>query len=179
MEGSLVYLRPRQAGDADWLHQSLNGDAEGRRLGGTPTPSTREQIAANIERQAGDPSRVSFAVARQEDNDLVGGVVLDQIDGRNRSAVFHIFIDASYTGRGYGTEATHLMLDYGFGILNLHRVELLVFQFNTRAIHVYEKIGFVQEGVKRQNWYYEHEWHDSVVMSVLVGEYRARHRTQT
>ncbi len=165
--------------DADWLYHSLNHDAEGRRLGGTPLASSREQIVANIQRLADNPSRMSFAVVRQDDHALVGGVVLDQTDGRLRSADFHIFIDGAYTGQGYGTEATRLMLDYGFGILNLHRVELLVFGFNTRAIHVYEKLGFVQEGMKRQSWYYDHAWHDTVLMSILEDEYRARHGSQS
>lgn len=179
LEGAEIYLRPRQLDDADWLYHSLNNDVEGRRLGGSPTASSREQIVGNIQRLAGDPSRISFSVVRQGDNALVGGVVLDQTDGRLRSADFHIFIDAAYTGRGYGTEATRLMLDYGFGILNLHRIELLVFRFNTRAIHVYEKLGFVQEGTKRQSWYYDHAWHDTILMSMLEDEYRVRYDSQS
>lgn len=177
LEGAVIYLRPRQLDDADWLYHSLNNDVEGRRLGGTPMAASREQIIANIQQLAEESSRISFAVVRQDDNVLVGGVVLDQIDGRLRSADFHIFIDAAYTGRGYGTEATRLMLDYGFGILNLHRIELLVFRFNTRALHVYEKLGFVQEGTKRQSWYYDHTWHDTVLMSILEDEYRTRYHS--
>ena len=114
---------------------------EGRQLTGTPTAFSRGQIAGYIERQAGDPSRASFAVVRQED-------------------------DA-------GTEATRLMLDYEFGMLNLHRIELDVFTINPRALYVYEKVGFIQEGVKRQNWYYDHQYYDSIVMSMLEDDYRA------
>lgn len=95
LEGAVIYLRPRQLDDADWLYHSLNNDVEGRRLGGTPMAASREQIIANIQQLADESSRLSFAVVRQDDNGLVGGVVLDQIDGRLRSADFHIFIDAA------------------------------------------------------------------------------------
>lgn len=176
LEGTRVYLRPSEPEDADWSYQSMNNDMEGRRLTGTPTAFSRAQIAGYIERQASDPSRASFVVVRQEDDALVGEVVLNEIDGRNRSSNFRIFMDAQYTGRGYGTEATRLMLDYGFGMLNLHRIELDVYTINPRALHVYEKVGFVREGVKRQNWYYDHQYYDSIVMSILEDDYRARYQ---
>ncbi len=115
-------------------------------------------------------------MVRQKDDALVGEVVLNEIDGRNRSSNFRIFIAAQYTGRGYGTEATRLMLDYGFGMLNLHPIELDVYTINPRALHVYEKVGFVREGVKRQNWYYDHQYYDSIVMSMLEDDYRARYQ---
>lgn len=64
------------------------------------------------------------------------------------------------------------MLEYGFGILNLHRIELDVYSINERATHVYEKIGFKIEGVKRENWYYDHQYYNSIIMSILDYEYR-------
>lgn len=67
------------------------------------------------------------------------------------------------------------MLDYGFGILNLHRIELEVFTYNKRAAHVYEKIGFVREGVRRHALFYNHEYHDVILMSMLEDEYRSRY----
>lgn len=175
LEGTAVYLRPWELSDADWLYVSVHNDVEGRRLTGTARAFSHNEIVAYLERQAGDPSRASFAVARQQDDALVGEVVLNEIEGRNRSANFRIFIDGSYTGNGYGTEATVLLLGYGFGMLNLHRIELDVYTINPRAIHVYEKVGFVKEGIKRQNWYYDHQYYDSIIMSILKDEYDARH----
>lgn len=173
LKGTLVYLRPFEPEDADWWWRSINNDEEGRRLTGTQVAFTKAQIAAYIERQAGDDTRVSFAVVRQEDDALVGEVVLNEIHRSNRSANFRVYVEASHTGRGYGTEAIRLMLDHGFGMLNLHRIELDVYTINERAAHVYEKLGFRREGVKRQNWYYGHPYYDSVVMSVLEDEWRA------
>lgn len=67
------------------------------------------------------------------------------------------------------------MLGYGFGICNLHRIELNVFDYNERAIRCYEKVGFQREGVQRDALFYNHQYHDSILMSVLHHEYRDRY----
>jgi RimJ/RimL family protein N-acetyltransferase len=53
-------------------------------------------------------------------------------------------------GKSYGGEALHLLLDHAFGELNLHRVQLTVLACNEPAIALYEKLGFVREGVYRE-----------------------------
>ncbi|WP_313584252.1 GNAT family N-acetyltransferase [Lacrimispora sp.] len=58
------------------------------------------------------------------------------------------------------------MLEYAFSELNLHRVFLNVFSFNKRAIKLYEKMGFMHEGVLRQVFYRGGDWHDIVIMSI-------------
>jgi diamine N-acetyltransferase len=85
--------------------------------------------------------------------------------------------DKDVWGQGYGSEAILLLLDYAFGYLNFHRVSVGVVGFNRRALQFYEKIGFRQEGVQRDGYYYDHEYHDFVMMSILEDEFRALHRT--
>ncbi len=80
--------------------------------------------------------------------------------------------------QGYGREALLLMLEYGFGILNLHRIELEAYSYNERALHVYEGLGFKKEGVRREALYYDHEYHDIITMSLLEEEYRKKFRTE-
>ncbi|SHI68162.1 Acetyltransferase (GNAT) domain-containing protein [Lutispora thermophila DSM 19022] len=64
-----------------------------------------------------------------------------------------------------------LLLDYGFLELNLHRIYLRVFSFNSRAIKLYEKLGFKQEGISREVIYRHGGWHDIIHMAVLQREY--------
>ena len=52
------------------------------------------------------------------------------------------------------------------------RYELNVFSYNDRALHVYEKLGFKREGVQRDAFYYDHEYHSSILMSILEDEFR-------
>jgi len=105
----------------------------------------------------------------------VGEVVLNEIDWHNRTANFRIALFAEkYFGQGYGSQATDLILQYGFTQLDLHRIELEVYDFNPRAIHVYEKAGFVREGVKRDVLLWDGVYQSAIVMSILKPEYEQR-----
>ncbi len=90
---------------------------------------------------------LTLAVHLRAKNRLIGSCAFSQLDADNGSALFHITIgEKDLWGRGYGTEATRLMLDHAFSTMGLHRVSLAVFSFNERAIRSYEKVGFVVEG---------------------------------
>ena len=103
----------------------------------------------------------------------IGEVVLNQFDDDNRSASFRIALQGKdFYGQGYGTEATKLIVDYGFSQLNLHRIELEVYDFNPRAQRVYEKAGFKKEGVKRDVLLWEGSYQSAIVMSILEDEWR-------
>ncbi len=73
---------------------------------------------------------------------------------------------------GYGSEATNLLLEYGFKTLKLHRIQLLVLDFNKRVQQLYRNLGFVEEGVQRETRLVDGEWHDVILMSMLEKEYK-------
>lgn len=74
-------------------------------------------------------------------------------------------------GRGYGSEATKLMLEYGFKNLKLHRIQLIVLDLNERAQQVYRKMGFVEEGIQREALLINNKWHNVVLMGILENEF--------
>jgi RimJ/RimL family protein N-acetyltransferase len=118
----------------------------------------------------------SFAMAiHLRDTDrLIGSCALSQLDGDNGSALFHITIgEKDCWGRGYGSEATRLMVDHAFGTLGLHRVALAVFAFNERAIRAYRRVGFLEEGRAREAIWRDGAFWDEIQMSMLEGEWRA------
>ncbi|MDA5107587.1 GNAT family N-acetyltransferase [Brevibacillus thermoruber] len=175
LEGERVYLRPIGLDDTDLYFRTLF-HPEVRRLTGTQKSFTREQIYRYIEGKTQDPSSLLLLIALRETDEVIGDIALQNIDGMNRNANIRIAISSQeHQGRGLGTEAMRLLLDYGFGILNLHRIELNVFSYNARAIRAYEKLGFQREGVQREALYYNHQYHDSIIMSILEHEYRAKH----
>lgn len=175
LEGERVFLRPIGTEDSELYFRSLF-NKETRMLTGTQKHFTLEQIHQYIANKGQDSSSVLLLICLCENDQVIGDVQIGDIDSKNRSAFIRISIDQNaYQGKGYGSEALLLMLDYGFGILNLHRIELNVFAFNERAIHTYEKLGFQREGVQRQALYYNHAYHDSILMSMLADEYRAKY----
>ncbi|MEA1651683.1 GNAT family protein [Nitrospirillum sp. BR 11164] len=81
-------------------------------------------------------------------------------------------LDPGVLDRGLGMRAMRLLLRHAFGPLGLHRIGLRVLAINTRAVHCYEKLGFRIEGRERQTYSLMGQWHDSLVMGLLAGEYR-------
>jgi RimJ/RimL family protein N-acetyltransferase len=118
---------------------------------------------------------LTLAVHDRDSDRLIGTCAFSQFDGDNGSALFHITIgEKDCWGRGYGTEATELMLDHAFAHLGLHRVALSVFAFNERALRSYRKVGFVVEGRAREAIWRDGRYWDEIHMSVLEVDWRDR-----
>lgn len=170
LDGQRVRLRPIVADDAESMHASLD-DPETMRLTGTQQRYTLEQVRAHCAGLDDRTDRVDLAIVDAESGRWLGEVVLMDIDATRRSAGFRIALAAEHlSGRGLGREAARRMLEWAFGPLGLHRVELEVFAFNERAIHVYEALGFRHEGRFREVLYQDGGWHDALRMAMLEGE---------
>lgn len=103
----------------------------------------------------------------------IGNCSLFGIDWHCRSAELGIMIgEKSYWNKGYGTEAVHGLVRYGFKTLNLHRIWLRVFTTNPRAVRAYEKAGFTMEGRFRQGMYQDGKYVDVLLMSILRPEWQ-------
>ena len=141
---------------------------ESRRLTGTHTEFTPDQVRTWLAGRPGLDDRADYAIVRQDDRAHVGDLALTDVDKDNRSAAFRIALNGpEFYGKGYGTEATKLVLEYAFGVVGLHRVSLEVFDYNPRARRAYEKAGFVREGLQREALWWDGEWHDVITMAVL------------
>ncbi|MEV6912358.1 GNAT family protein [Amycolatopsis sp. NPDC051071] len=148
-------------------------EPETTRLTGTHTVFTEDQIHRWLASRPGLDDRADYAILRKEDRVYLGDVVLSDFDGDNRSAAFRIALTGpDVFGKGYGTEATKLILDFAFDVVGVHRVSLEVFDFNPRARRVYEKCGFVREGLQREALWWDGEWHDVITMAILKNDPR-------
>ena len=145
-------------------------DPEARRLTGTHTTFTEEQVRAWLESRADAHDRADWAIVHEVDGEYLGEVVLMDLDPHNESMGFRIALSsASVFGKGYGSEATKAVVDYGTDEVGLHRITLEVVDFNTRAQRVYSKVGFHPEGLLRDAWFWDGEWSDVVVMAIVAG----------
>ena len=173
LQGKTITLRPLRAQDADVIFAYT--DPEVNRLTGTTENHTLEQYRTHYASLENAQDRADYAIITKPSDELAGEVVVNDIDWHSRVANFRIVLfDSRFFGKGYGSEATALILEYAFKTLNLHRLELEVFEFNPRALHVYENLGFVREGVKRDVLLWEGEYYNAVVMSLLGTEYQPR-----
>jgi RimJ/RimL family protein N-acetyltransferase len=140
-------------------------------------PMRRDEIERFFAARVVGPDSLALAVHVKSSGRLVGTCAFSQLDGDNGSALYHITIgEKDVWGRGYGTDATRLMLDHAFETLGLHRVALSVFEFNTRAIRSYRRCGFQLEGRAREAIWREGRWWDEISMSVLEPDWAAVQR---
>ena len=175
-EGRLVRLRARSLDDVDKYWEWFNDPEVTQYLGNAFPAISCERERQLIEEWLNDPH--AFAIETRG-GQLIGNCHLFRVDMRQRVAELGIVIgDKSFWGQGYGTDALDLLLAYAFDHLGLHRVELQYVAFNRRAREAYDKCGFVEEGRRREAVFIRGEWVDSVMMSILDREWRARRPPQ-
>jgi RimJ/RimL family protein N-acetyltransferase len=176
LTGELVVLR-RHAPENVAAFRRWYADPEIARLARyQQTPMRPDEIDRFFEARVVGEGALAMAVHERATNRLVGTCAFSQLDGENGSALYHITIgESDVWGRGYGTEATRLMLDHAFGTLSLHRIALFVFEFNERAIRAYKHCGFVAEGRSRESIWRDGRWWDELAMSVLESDWRQTH----
>lgn len=174
IEGRIVVLRRHDARNLAAFTRWYADPEVARLTRYQDGPMRAEEVRRFFEARVAGVGSLALAIHLRQTNRLIGTCAFSQLDGDNGSALFHITIgERDCWGRGYGTEATALMLDHAFGVLGLHRVALAVFAFNERALHAYRKVGFVEEGRARQAIWRDGGWHDEVQMSILEDEWRA------
>ncbi len=177
LTGQLVTLRPFAGEDLAAMREILL-DPEVLRLTGSvhdkdAVPQTPEETEKWYATRNDQPDRLDLAIVDRASGRCVGEAVLNEWDPGNQSCKFRIAIGPTSQGRGLGTEATRLIVGYGFEQLGLHRISLEVYSFNPRARRAYEKAGFRAEGVLRESLRYGDEWIDATVMSILSDEWAA------
>jgi diamine N-acetyltransferase len=113
-----------------------------------------------------------FTVYEKESLRPVGGVGLHDINLRHSTAEMGLMIgEKSCWGKGYGTEATRLMLDYGFNGLSLHNIMLRVHSHNERGIRAYRRAGFKEIGRQREAFRLGGRAWDVIYMDCLAHEF--------
>jgi RimJ/RimL family protein N-acetyltransferase len=135
----------------------------------------KEWVEKQQEYDRGD--QFAFSIRTIQEDRLIGDVGLDGVLWNHGESFVGIGIgEREYWGRGYGTDAMRLILRYAFSELNLQRVSLNVFEYNSRAIRSYEKIGFVHEGRQRGVLIRDGRRYDLVYMGILREEWQSHNR---
>jgi RimJ/RimL family protein N-acetyltransferase len=133
--------------------------------------AARERVA---KWSTNDKDDVGFSIETLDDPPvLVGNVGLWGARPKDRCATLGIALGREHIGRGYGTDATRVIVAYGFREMGLHRIQLMVAPYNQAGIRAYQKAGFVEEGRYRQAVLHDGRWYDEVLMSILDHEFAA------
>ena len=119
-----------------------------------------------------DKSKIIFAIKTVKEKKHIGNMGLYEIDESHKKAKLWILLgDKAFWGKGLGKEAVSLLLEYAFLHLNLKKVWLEVDKENIRAVHCYEKAGFIKEGLLRSDVFIAEKRRDVLRMAVLASEF--------
>jgi RimJ/RimL family protein N-acetyltransferase len=170
LEGEKVIFAPVEKSEARKYMAWYNDFEIGFFLGTQEKLITEDDEIEAIERLS--KAGYLFVVLDKETKTPIGNCGIHQIDWVNRTAEIGVNIgNKSYWNKGFGTEATILLLAFAFHILNLNNVMLRVLECNPRAIHIYEKLGFTQIGRRRQVVTVANENFDMLYYDMLASDF--------
>ncbi|MEO6845644.1 MAG: GNAT family protein [Chthoniobacterales bacterium] len=176
LESERLILRPLVVADtkgdyAKWLNDPEVCAENSHAVFPATLPALRDYVAKiSVSR-----SDVVLAMELKKGRKHIGNISLQNINWVNRGAELAILIGAkSCWGKGYGLEAVTLMVDYGFQKLGLHRIYCGTFAGNKGMSCVAKKLGFVEEGRRRDSVFKEGKYQDVIEYGLLAGERTGR-----
>lgn len=176
LTGRRVCLRPFGKDDAKYL-QKWSNDAELRKLIGEVKPMSQAETEKFYEELSADKDRMWFVIVLRGNDRVIGEAGLLRMFRPWRTTDMTVIIgEKDVWGRGYGTDAGRLLLDYAINRLGFHRVSIGVVGFNERALRFWEGLGFKREGVERDGYYCDNKHSDFIMMSILEDEFRKVNR---
>jgi len=175
---SAIRLRPLERGDLYFVHR-LDNNANVMRYWFEEPYETFDELTHLYDEHIRDQRERRFVIEYGSDeggkrNNIAGLVELVEIDHIHRRAEYQIIVAPDHQGKGIATRATELALEYGFSVLNLYKIYLIVDVENAGARHVYEKIGFQAEGTLRHEFFINGQYRDVTRMCLFQHEYLQR-----
>ncbi|MFG6117183.1 GNAT family N-acetyltransferase [Halobacillus sp. MO56] len=151
LQGERVRLTQVAKSDLAAIASWYDNSDFSRRFDALPAaPRTVEHLESWLDESNESNNQYTFAI-RDEKDAFIGYVELESILWIHRNGWVSIAIgEDEYQGKGYGTEAMQLLIDFAFYECSLHRLQLTVFSYNIPAIQMYEKLGFKKEGTHRE-----------------------------
>jgi RimJ/RimL family protein N-acetyltransferase len=167
--GKLVLLREVEADDLNDVWEWENDSEMGLYLNADPGKRmSMDEVKRRFHQYLTDPTSGLFIICTLE-NDRIGMLGFDRLYRDIGTCRLFIGVgNKEYWGQGYGTDAMRVVLGYFFEDVALKRVQLSVYDFNTRAVASYRKCGFEVEGVRRNIAYVHGEWCDSIEMCITA-----------
>lgn len=172
-----VTIRPLATTDLDALY-AWDYNIELAMLAGWTPLLARTAYKQKFEQRINEPKSDMKCFAIDHDGQFIGTLQLFRIDHYEKRAVISIFIGLKELwGRGIGSTALRLLLDYAFTVQGLERVSSEVYGFNTRSQRLMEHVGFQKEGILRQHDLQNGKRQDLHVYGILKPEFYERYST--
>ena len=162
-------LCPLRADDA-WPLFTMYSDAAFMRYWSFPLMKRFEQavdyVAHRLQGSAAE-IEIVWSVELTATHEVIGICSLFNLEMAAQRAEIGFGLQSAYWGKGYMSEAARAVVDCGFDVLRLHRIEADIDPRNRASARVLEKLGFVREGLLRERWIVDGEISDSAIYGLL------------
>lgn len=171
MSGERIRLRPIRLDDVDAILEWIGDPDVTANFATMSRPITREEELVFLANVIASETERLYAIEGL-DGRVLGTAGIHKIWWPSRNGRIGLVIGRKdLQGKGYAQEALRRLCAIGFEELELHKLWLVHYRTNTRMRHIAGKLGFVEEGVLRDEYYHQGAWHDMVRHSLLEGEY--------
>lgn len=171
IKGSRIILRKQREDDAPFLAYWFNQPKVMFQCG-FEKATTEEEVKTCITVNHKSKDSVWFTITDLDGNIIGETGLLRMFPAWHQTDLTIIIPDPEMQHKGYGTEAIRIMLDLAFHTYKMHRVSIGVVGLNTDALEFYKKIGFKQEGILEEAYYYNNEYSDFIMMRILSQEWQ-------
>lgn len=174
LSGERICIRALERADLDGNYlQWLNDYEVTKYLESGIFPNNMEAMERYFERIDQSPNDVMFAIIEKDNNKHIGNIKIGNINWVSRTADIGFLVGEKESwGKGYGSEAVKLAVDYCFNRLNLQKIIIGVVSINLASIRICEKLGFSLEGTIRRWKYIDGEYYDALYFGLLGEEYQ-------
>ena len=118
-----------------------------------------------------DQSNIMFAIEKKGVEVIIGCCGLTNINWKEGHGEVSIYIgEEKWGGKGFATDAIHLLIEYGFKELRLHRIYGIIFEYNVASVKLFEKNGFTFEGRHREARFWDGKFRDELVYGILESD---------
>lgn len=167
-----IFLRAFEYADLELLNEIRNDDDAFEFSGGNKYYISSEYNRKWIEDKIFNNEKQVYLAICLKEGKIIGYLGICDIDYRNRKAQWAgINIHKQYAGKGYGTEASELLLKFVFEELGMNRFYGYWLETNKASVKMAEKVGFTPEGLIRDFVYKHSRFHNVYLMSILYKEY--------
>ena len=173
IETERLTLRRFTYDDAESMMNNWAGDDYVQKMYGEPSYKTPEAVKGLLDKYIGgyeDGGYYRWAVIERDSGECIGQAAYFLVDRNNNFGEIEYCIGTAYQGRGYATEATKALIDYGFEQIGFHKVQICVRPANVPSRKVIEKCGFKYEGSLRDYFYIDGKYEDRMFFSILETE---------
>ena len=169
IESGRIFLREVVLSDATQMYcRWMNDTKVNQYLESRFEKWTIKKLQDNIRQTRNNPDNSLLAIVLKDKNRHIGNIKIGPINRVHKFAKVGIIIgEKSFWGEGFATEAVKLAVDYAFDTLGLHKLNAGVYANNSASVKLFEKCGFIKEGIEKKQYDCNGEYVDGIMFGRL------------